>query len=168
MRKTKGLSHAELNFISYRKLILTGSTSAHKVFSKTEQRMLSKFIKSKLKESNFLKCKSFLGGQQLIHIQRINFNHSPTISFRSLFVQVLMFVPPATLVRLLFWWICICLLCRYISPESTTPIHIPTAMKKDIVELICDASGLVPATCFDNAQVQKESSSFQQKKWSNV
>lgn len=43
---------------------------------------------------------------------------------------------------------------KYISPESTTPIHIPTAMKKDIVELICDASGLVPATCFDNAQVE--------------
>jgi len=43
---------------------------------------------------------------------------------------------------------------KYISPESTTPIHIPVSMTKELVELICDPSGLVPASCFDNAQVE--------------
>jgi len=41
---------------------------------------------------------------------------------------------------------------RYIAPDSSTPIHISTEMNKQIVEHICDESGLVSSDCFDNAQ----------------
>jgi hypothetical protein len=43
----------------------------------------------------------------------------------------------------------ICVMCRYIAPDSVMPVAIPTEMKKEIVELICHESGLVSPHCFD-------------------
>jgi hypothetical protein len=41
---------------------------------------------------------------------------------------------------------------RYIAPDSATPICIPTEMKRDIFEQICDETGLVDPNCFLHAQ----------------
>ena len=39
--------------------------------------------------------------------------------------------------------------------------NIAVSMTKELVELICDPSGLVPASCFDNAQVSRYCQTFQ-------
>ena len=41
---------------------------------------------------------------------------------------------------------------RYIAPDSSRPLHLPTEFKKEIVERICAESGQVTADCFNNAQ----------------
>ena len=41
---------------------------------------------------------------------------------------------------------------RYIAPDSSRPLHLPTEFKKEIVERICAESGQVTADCFTNAQ----------------
>jgi len=41
---------------------------------------------------------------------------------------------------------------RYIAPDCTRPVHLPTEIKKNIVEKICAESGVVEPGCFDDAQ----------------
>ena len=41
---------------------------------------------------------------------------------------------------------------RYIAPDCSRPLHLPTEFKAEIVERICAESGLVSANCFSAAQ----------------
>ena len=41
---------------------------------------------------------------------------------------------------------------RYIAPDCSRPLHLPTEYKRDIVELICAESGCVASDCFTAAQ----------------
>ena len=41
---------------------------------------------------------------------------------------------------------------RYIAPDCSRPLHLPTEFKAEIVERICAESGLVSADCFSAAQ----------------
>ena len=41
---------------------------------------------------------------------------------------------------------------RYVAPECRRPVHLPTDIKRRIVESICSEDGAVPADCFDEAQ----------------
>ena len=43
---------------------------------------------------------------------------------------------------------------RYIAPDCSRPVHLPTELKKHIVEMICADTGQVSANCFDHAQVK--------------
>ena len=43
---------------------------------------------------------------------------------------------------------------RYIAPDCSRPVHLPTEVKKNIVEMICAESGQVSAECFDQAQIK--------------
>jgi len=41
---------------------------------------------------------------------------------------------------------------KYIAPDAACPIRIPTEMKREIIEAICDQTGFVARQCFDRAQ----------------
>ena len=41
---------------------------------------------------------------------------------------------------------------RYIAPDCSRPLHLPTEFKKEIVERICAESGQVSSDCFNHAQ----------------
>ena len=41
---------------------------------------------------------------------------------------------------------------RYIAPDCSRPLHLPTEFKKEIVEKICAESGQVSSDCFNHAQ----------------